>query len=309
MLDSKRFLPLSRITVMREIILPHGEPVKKLENFLKKQFPIGYVRKVFRKNGVRINGRRAKPDDLLRPGDRIQLYIPFEADGENRKSALSTPKIDVLFEDNNMLVINKPAGLAVHEGKSDRQRDSLLGILESQYREAGVKPQLVHRLDKDTSGLLLVAKNSKTAVELESSVETGKVDKQYLCLVVGRLQNNEGKLDFPLPGREGQPVRALTRYRVMKRFSETTLVRVTIETGRLHQIRLHFAKLGYPVVMDDQHGDFGFNKRFRKEFGLKRQFLHAQKLKLNYAGKAYDWSAPLAKDLEWALLMLSAEKS
>ena len=294
---------------MREIILSNGEPTKKLENFLKKQFPIGYVRKVFRKNGVRINGRRAKPDDLLRPGDHIQLYIPFEADAENLKSALSTPKIDVLFEDNNLLVINKSAGLAVHEGKSDRKRDSLLGILESQYREADVKPQLVHRLDKDTSGLLLVAKNSKTAVELESSVETGKVHKQYLCLVVGRLQNNEGKLDFPLPGREGQPVRALTRYRVMRRFSETTLVRVTIETGRLHQIRLHFAKLGYPVVMDDQHGDFGFNKKFRKEFGLKRQFLHAEKLKLNYAGKAHDWSAPLAKDLERALLMLSAEKS
>lgn len=308
MLDSKRFLPLSRFTVMREIILPHGEPAKKLENFLKKQFPIGYVRKVFRKSGVRINGRRAKPDDLLRPGDRIQLYIPFEADAENLKSALSTPKIDVIFEDNNLLVINKPAGLAVHEGKSDRKRDSLLGILESQYREADVKPQLVHRLDKDTSGLLLVAKNSKTAAELENSVETGKVDKQYLCLVVGRLQNNEGKLDFPLPGREGQPVRALTRYRVIKRFSETTLVRVTIETGRLHQIRLHFAKLGYPVVMDDQHGDFAFNKRFRKKYGLKRQFLHAEKLRLNYAGKTCEWSASLQEDLDNTLRSLSAQK-
>ncbi len=80
-------------------------------------------------------------------------------------------------------------------------------------------------------------------------------------------------------------MRALTRYRVVKRFSEVTLVRVAIETGRLHQIRLHFAKLGYPVVMDDQHGDFGFNKRFRKEYGLKRQFLHAEKLKIKTDGK------------------------
>lgn len=309
MLDSKRFLPLSRIIVMREIILPHGEPVKKLENFLKKQFPISYVRKLFRKKGVRINGRRAKPDDLLRPGDRIQLYIPFETDGEKLKSALTAPKIDVLFEDNNLLVINKPAGLAVHEGKSDRKRDSLLGILENQYREASAKPQLVHRLDKDTSGLLLVAKNSKTAAELESSVETGRVDKQYLCLVVGRLQNNEGKVGFPLPGREGQPVRALTRYRVIKRFSETTLVRVAIETGRFHQIRLHFAQLGYPVVMDDQHGDFAFNKRFRKKYGLKRQFLHAERLMLNYAGKTCEWSASLQEDLDKTLRSLSAQKS
>jgi 23S rRNA pseudouridine955/2504/2580 synthase len=294
---------------MREIILPHGETAKKLENFLKKQFPIGYVRKVFRKNGVRINGRRAKSDDLLRSGDRIQLYIPFEADAEKLRSALSTPKIDVLFEDNNLLVINKPAGLAVQESRTDSKRDSILGILESQYRDAGIRPQLVHRLDKDTSGLLLVAKAPKTAAELESAFETGKVDKQYLCLVVGRLKDNYGKIDFPLPGREDSPVRALTRYRVMKCYSDTTLVRVTIETGRLHQIRLHFSKLGYPVVMDDQHGDFAFNKRFRKKYGLKRQFLHAERLMLNYAGKTCEWSASLQEDLDKTLRSLSAQKS
>lgn len=293
---------------MREIILPHGEPAKKLENFLKKQFPIGYVRKVFRKNGVRINGRRAKSDDLLRPGDRIQLYIPFDIDAENLRSATSTPKMDILFEDNNLLVINKPAGLAVQESRTDSKRDSILGIVESQYRDAGIRPQLVHRLDKDTSGLLLVAKAPKTAAELESAFETGKVDKQYLCLVVGRLKDNYGKIDFPLPGREGSPVRALTRYRVMKRYSDTTLVRVTIETGRLHQIRLHFAKLGYPVVMDDQHGDFAFNKRFRKKYGLKRQFLHAERLMLNYAGKMCVWSASLQEDLDKTLRALSAQK-
>jgi 23S rRNA pseudouridine955/2504/2580 synthase len=189
------------------------------------------------------------------------------------------------------------------------KQESLLGILESQYRDRGIKPQLVHRLDKDTSGLLLVAKNAQAATELAGSFETGKVDKEYLCLVVGRLQTNEGKIDFPLPGRDGKPVRTLTRFRVVKQFSEVTLVRVAIETGRLHQIRLHFARLGYPVVADDQHGDFGFNKRFRKEFALKRQFLHAEKLRVNYAGKNRAWTAPLAKDLEKTLQLLSAENS
>ncbi|MEA2658808.1 MAG: rRNA pseudouridine synthase, partial [Candidatus Binatota bacterium] len=196
-------------------------------------------------------------------------------------------------------------GIAVHEGKTDRKQETLLGILESRYRAAGIKPMLVHRLDKDTSGVLLVAKNSHSAKELEGLFESGKVEKRYLCLVVGRLPNNEGKIDFPLPGREGNPVRAITRYRVVKRFSETTLVRVTIETGRRHQIRLHFAQLGYPVVMDDQHGDFGFNKRFRKGFGLKRQFLHAEKLKLIYADQSREWTAPLAKELGITLQKLS----
>jgi 23S rRNA pseudouridine955/2504/2580 synthase len=293
---------------MHEIILPGGEMPRKLENFLKRRFPIGYVRKVFRKNGVRINGLRAKSDDIIRPGDRIQLYIPFEPNTVPPKLAKSLPKIDIVFEDDALLVINKPAGLAVHEGKTVSKRESILGILENQYRDRGIKPHLVHRLDKDTSGLLLVAKNQQTLTELESFFETGKVDKEYLCLVVGRLQTNEGKIDFSLPGRDSKPVRALTRFRVVKRYPEVTLVRVAIETGRLHQIRLHFAKLGYPVVMDDQHGDFAFNKRFRKEYGLKRQFLHADKLRLNYAGKQREWTASLAKDLDKTLHLLSDKK-
>lgn len=294
---------------MREIVLAAGETPKKLENFLKNKFPIGYVRKVFRKNGIKVNGRRAKPSDRIRAGDRIQLYIPFEQEAETAKSPRSGRKVDVVFEDESLIVINKPAGIAVHEGRTVSKGQSVLGILERQYYDRGIKLQLVHRLDKDTSGLLLAAKNPTTASELESSFETGKVEKEYLCLVVGRLPNNEGTIDLPLPGRDGKPVRALTRFRVVKRFSEVTLIRVAIETGRLHQIRLHFAKLGHPVVMDDQHGDFGFNKRFRREYGLKRQFLHAEKLKLNYAGKLREWTAPLAKDLEKTLRLLSDQRS
>ena len=206
-------------------------------------------------------------------------------------------------------MLNKPAGIAVHEGKTVSKKESVLGILETQYRDRGIKPQLVHRLDKDTSGLLLVAKNPESAKELESCFETGAVEKEYLCLLVGRLPNNEGKIDFPLPGRGGNPVRALTRYRVVKKFSEVTLVRAAIETGRLHQIRLHFAKLGYPVVMDDQHGDFGFNKRFRKAYGLKRQFLHAEILKIKTKGKLLEWTVPLATDLGEILRLLAAQNN
>lgn len=294
---------------MREIALPDNETVKKLENFLKKQFPIGYVRKLFRKNSVRLNGRRAKPEDLVRAGDRIQLYIDFEKPAETFKPRPALTKLDIIYEDNALVVLNKRAGIAVHEGKTVSKKESVLGILETQYRDRGIKPQLVHRLDKDTSGLLLVAKNPESAKELESCFETGAVEKEYLCLLVGRLPNNEGKIDFPLPGRGGNPVRALTRYRVVKKFSEVTLVRAAIETGRLHQIRLHFAKLGYPVVMDDQHGDFGFNKRFRKAYGLKRQFLHAEILKIQTKGKLLEWTVPLATDLGEILRLLAAQNN
>jgi len=291
---------------MREIVVPTNETTKKLGNFLKREFPMGYVRKVFRKNGVRINGRRAKVKDLVKPGDRVQLYLPFEEKKNSFTTLRKEPNLEVVFEDEALLVINKPAGLAVHEGKTVSKRESLLGLLERRYRESAVQPRLVHRLDKDTTGLLIVAKSPQIGDDLTNVFETGDITKEYLCMIVGRLPWNEGKIDFPLPGREGNPVRALTQYRVLKRFTETTLVRVTIGTGRLHQIRLHFAKLGYPVVLDDQHGDFGFNKRFRKKYGLKRQFLHAASLKLKYARTSHEWAAPVPKDLERCLAKLES---
>jgi 23S rRNA pseudouridine955/2504/2580 synthase len=290
---------------MREIVLENNSIGGKLENYLKKEFPIGYVRKLFRKKGIRLNGQRAKAADTLRAGDKIQLYIPFEKETKRNQPRAAAQKLCTIFEDGNLLVIAKPAGLAVHEGKTVTKRKSILGILEQQYRGSVVTPQLVHRLDQDTSGLLLVAKNQKTADELEQAFETGAVAKVYLALVVGRLANSQGKIATPLPGREGNPVRALTDYWVLRRYAEVTLVRVAIETGRLHQIRLHFAQLGHPIVMDDQHGDFTFNKKFRREFGLKRQFLHAEKLRLTYAGRDCEWQAKLPTDLEQTLDSLS----
>jgi 23S rRNA pseudouridine955/2504/2580 synthase len=302
-LDSTGIQPLSQ-REMHEIVLNENETAKTLEKFLARKFPIGYVRKVFRKNAARINGRRAKDSDWVRPGDRIQLYIPFETAQQDARAIAASSPLEAIFEDESLLVINKPAGMAVQEGKTVSKRASILGVLESRYRGSETIPRLIHRLDKDTSGLLLIAKNGQTAEELIDAFQSREVVKEYACLVVGRLSSNEGKIDLPLPGREGHLVRALTRYRVVNRFEDTTFVRVIIDTGRLHQIRLHFVKLGYPVVLDDQHGDFGFNKRFRKAYGLKRQFLHAKKLRIRYRGKTHEWSAPLTADLRQVLAKL-----
>jgi 23S rRNA pseudouridine955/2504/2580 synthase len=295
--------------VNQEILVPAAESDKKLKNFLKGRFPIGYVRKLFRKNGLRVNGKRSKPDYLLRAGDRIQLYIPFEKAAQHNPILPLALNFPVIYEDANLLVINKPAGIAVHEGKQVLKRHSVIGAIESKYRKQGISPSLVHRLDRDTSGVLVIAKDEQTAAELESIFADDKnADKQYLCLVAGRVQDNYGRIDFALPGRDGAPVRAVTRFGVLERFSQTTLVRVSIETGRMHQIRLHFGELGYPVVLDDQHGDFNFNKQFRKIYGLKRQFLHACRLEIEHRGKKRVWSAPLPGDLQNVIDALRAEK-
>jgi 23S rRNA pseudouridine955/2504/2580 synthase len=189
----------------------------------------------------------------------------------------------------------------VHEGKDLLKRDTIIGMIESRYRSQGIVPRLIHRLDKDTSGVLVIAKSEQARQKSETAFENEEIEKEYLCLVAGRLHEKEGKIDTPLPGREGKPVHALTRYRIEAKFSETTLVKVWIATGRMHQIRLHFAELGYPVVMDDQHGDFAFNKKFRTVYGLKRQFLHAARLRLEYRGKARAWVASLPADLQQTL--------
>ena len=300
-LDESGPLPLS-IPVPQQIIFPSDETPKTLANFLKKRFPIGYVRKLLRKNGVRVNGRTSNPGEIIVPGDRLEIYIPFERAVKGPAAANRLrAEIDVIFEDEGVLVINKPAGMAVHEGRDILKRDTVIGVLEARYRGRGITPRLVHRLDKDTSGVLVVAKSETARKELEACFEDEKTEKEYLCLVAGRVQEKQGKIVTPLPGREGKPVRALTRFRIERRFSTATLLRVWITTGRMHQIRLHFAGLGYPVVMDDQHGDFPFNKRFRKLYGLKRQFLHAARLTLDYGRQKRIWVAPLPADLQRTL--------
>ncbi len=292
-------------TVASEIIVPQTEEPKRLDNFLKKRFPIGYVRKLFRKNGVRLNGERPRPNVIARPGDRVTLYLPFEKrPGAAVKKGPERGGFEILFEDDDILVLNKQAGITVHEGKRVLKQRSLLGMLETTYRPKGIIPKLVHRIDKETSGLLVVAKRDAVAEQLEKKFAGAEVEKEYLALVLGRLHPKEGQIDFPLPGREGSFVPALTRYQVERELPGTSLVRVKMETGRMHQIRLHFAKLGHPVVMDDRHGDFAFNKRFRKTHGLKRQFLHAQSIAFEHRGQKRKWTAPLPEDLAMTLKSL-----
>lgn len=290
----------------QKITVPPAEEPKTVENFLKKRFPIGFIRKLFRKKAVRINGKRSAPKETVHPGDRVQLFLPFEKrPSPSPTTTSSASTLDIVFEDDNLLIINKPAGTAVHEGKAIFKRHSILGMLEAAYRPQGVSPKLVHRIDKETSGLLVVAKREDVCEELQKKFAQGNVEKEYQALIVGRLYPKEGLIDLPLPGRLGKPVSARTFYKVEKEFSGTTLVRVRTETGRMHQIRLHFASIGHPVVMDDEHGDFAFNKSFRKANGLKRQFLHAGSIAFEYRGKKLTWIAPLPDDLTQTLERLT----
>ncbi len=287
---------------MRHLTIPKNSQPVLLSSFLKKEFPKGYVTKLWRKDGVRVNNIRGKPEMVLRPGDQLTFYVPFEPNAKSSQS-LSSFQPDILHEDENIIVLNKKAGMAVHEGKTISHRQSLLGRLVDYYKARNIVPWLVHRLDRDTSGCLLIVKREELVPQFEKLFEAGQVEKEYLTLVVGKLDEKKGKITLPLPGRDGTLVSAITTYEVKKHYADVdlSLVAVQIKTGRMHQIRLHFAALNHPIVLDDEHGDFSLNKEFRKIYRLKRQFLHAHTLSFTWRKQRYVFAAPLPDDLQKVL--------
>lgn len=285
---------------MRSVTIDQFSSQVSLHQFLRNEFPKGYVEKVFRKNGVRVNGLRGKRDTILHVGDVLTFYVPFE------QHTVKTFHFDpscILFENDDFVVISKPVDWAVHEGKEISFHQSIIGQLITYYKEKNIIPSLVHRLDKDTSGCLLVIKKKELVPVFEDLFEKNKIEKEYIALVKGKFTHTIGKITTPLPGRNKVPVSAYTTYHVKKYFplSNVSIVHVHIKTGRMHQIRLHFASIKHPVVMDDEHGDFSFNKKFRKTYKLKRQFLHARLLSFHYKEKLYSFSAPLPDDLATTL--------
>ncbi len=257
---------------------------------------------------VLVNGRQARASHRLSPGDQIAYSRPLP-----EPSALAPEAIPlaILYEDGDLLVIDKPAGLVVHPAPGHPAGTLVNAILHHCPDLQGVggvqRPGIVHRLDKDTSGLLLVAKNDRAHRHLQAQFKDRTIAKTYLALLVGHLEPSRGRIDAPigrhphhrqrmavLPtgGRE-----AVTDYEVIDYYSGATLVTAHPRTGRTHQIRVHFASLGHPVV-----GDVVYGPR-RDRFGLERHFLHAHRLRFRRPSDEadLDFSSPLPPDLQAVL--------
>ncbi len=263
---------------------------------------------------VTVNGELAKPSYRLKAGDLVVVRIPPPEEAEPVAEPIP---LDIVYEDEDLIVVNKPAGMVVHPGPGHR-RGTLVGALLSRYPElAGtgqrLRPGVVHRLDKDSSGLLVVARNERAFRELQAQFKRREVDKRYLILVEGRLEPRRGVIDAPI-GRDpkhrkrmavvkdGKPAR--TEYKVVEYFDQHTLVEAKPVTGRTHQVRVHFAAIGHPLVGDPV---YGFRKR---RWGLERQFLHAWKLSfaLPSTGQRMEFTAELPEDLQRVLEQLSLRR-
>ena len=230
---------------------------------------------------VTVDGRRRPKSHLVGPGERVEVE---DAPDEPRE-AVATPVFDVVYEDDHLLVIDKPAGLVVHPGAghaSGTLAQALQGVAAG--GPAAERAGIVHRLDRDTSGLMVVARSDEAHRALVRMLREREVTREYLALVSGRPESESGTIDAPLgrdralrtrvSTRSDRSRPAITHFRVLEELARTALLRVRLETGRTHQIRAHLSEIGHPVCGDPRYGGRDCGKRL----GLSRQFLHAAAL-------------------------------
>lgn len=281
----------------------------RLDVFLAEQ--MGQSRNVAQKlideGKVKVNKVVAfKTGIKLQEGDTVESPKFKPAPQAHLKA--SAMDLDILYEDEEILVINKAAGIVVHPDNTGHHENTIANALLHHLRQqdsSDLRPGIVHRLDKDTSGVLLLAKTPLSHQRYAKLFHDRKVHKEYLALVKGTPKTSTGRIDAPIKrdshirqqmaiSRGGK--HAVSSFEVLETFGWASLLRVTIETGRTHQIRLHLASIGHPVLGDSVYGDASTNERAKKKLGLKRQFLHAQRLEID--GKVFE--APLPEDLERA---------
>jgi len=305
------------------VTIDESSESQRIDNFLFKHLkgvPKSHVYRILRSGEVRVNSKRVDATRRLVVGDVLRIppvrsSRPVD-NGEPKAAAPQMLSRHILYQDDALLVLNKPSGMAVHGGSGISR-----GVIEQMRLEHPEFKflELVHRLDRETSGVLLLAKKRSALVELHRAMREGETEKRYLTLVKGQWHNAKQSVKLPLfkyvtgsgerrvsVNEEGQS--AHTIFTLKKSWPEFCLLEAELKTGRTHQIRVHLSHLGFPIVGDDKYGDFPLNKALQKR-GLKRMFLHAGKMVLKHplTGEKLSLEAPLPEDLERFLRHLDAE--
>ncbi|WP_426417820.1 23S rRNA pseudouridine(955/2504/2580) synthase RluC [Aestuariirhabdus sp. LZHN29] len=295
---------------------------QRLDNYLLSQLkgvPKTLIYRIIRKGEVRVNKGRSKADYRLKGGDIVRIppvRVSEKTTPKAGKWMIDSVESSIIYEDERLIIVNKPSGLAVHGGSGIN-----LGLIEA-LREA--RPQqkfleLVHRLDRDTSGCLMIAKKRSALRDLHEQIRNNQVNKTYWAFVEGRWPTRTRQVNAPLRKntlQSGERVvrvdpegkASLTRFRVIERFRDSTLVEATPVTGRTHQIRVHALHAGHSIVGDDKYTSKEVNQYYKGR-GIRRLFLHAAALEINLpgSGKRQQFKAALPDDLEEGLTALRNE--
>ncbi|MBO8141661.1 MAG: RluA family pseudouridine synthase [Firmicutes bacterium] len=298
------------------LVVPEHAPTVRLDRWLATQGVVpsrSFVQRLIADGRVRVDGRPAAASLKIRPGQSVEVEVPPPEPAAARPQPIP---LDVVYEDDDVIVINKPQGMVVHPAAGNREGTLVNALLFHAEKLSGIggqeRPGIVHRLDKGTSGLLVVAKNDAAHLSLTRQLSAKEARREYVAVVHGRVQADRGRIDAPIgrhpadrkrmavvPG--GRP--AVTHYAVLERFPEYTYVQAALETGRTHQIRVHMAYIGHPVV-----GDPTYSRR-RCPWNLAGQCLHARRLSFRHprTGEWMTFEAPLPGHIEQVLDALRRE--
>lgn len=290
------------------IVKNSGIRLDKVLAELDKDLSRMAIQKLIEENKVLVNKKIEKPSYKVKENDIIELEVE-----KPKESKLKPEEIDlnVIYEDNDIIIINKAKGMVVHPGNGNpegtlanavmaRCKDSLSGI------GGEIRPGIVHRIDKDTSGLLIVAKNDRAHINMSDQIKNHEVKKTYIALVRGKTKENQATIDMPIARSNKDRTKmavskngknAITHFEVIERFDDYTLLKVDIETGRTHQIRVHLSQIGYPIV-----GDFVYSNG-KNPFGVEGQMLHSYRLEFKHpiSGKEMKLEANLPEYFEEVL--------
>lgn len=276
-----------------------GKRLDAYVSSLKDNISRSNAQKLIKNNKIFVNGKNVKESYKVKENDEIRIIIE-----EPKKSSLKPENIplDIIYEDNDIIVINKPKGMVVHPGNGNHEGTLVNAVLAYAKDLSGIggelRPGIVHRIDKDTSGLIIVAKNDEAHKNLSEEIKNHEATKIYTCLVRGNISEDDATIDMPI-GRDKNDrkkmavtedgKKAITHFRVLKRYGNYTLLRVKIDTGRTHQIRVHMAKIGHPIIGDEVYSNG------KNEFNVHGQMLHSTYLKFKHpvTGKELELEAPL----------------
>lgn len=275
---------------MKEFIVEKEEIGKRLDAYLSlknEKISRTMVQKLIEERNILVNGKNPKASYKVSEGDKIILE---EVEPKEISLKAQDIAVDIIYEDKDIIVVNKPKGLVVHPANGNPDGtlvNAIMAICKGSLSGIGgeIRPGIVHRLDKDTSGIIIIAKNDEAHINLSEQIKNREVKKTYIALVRGFVKENEATINMPI-GRSPKDRKkmavvkngknAITHIKVLERFNNYTLLQVNIETGRTHQIRVHLSQIGYPIV-----GDYTYSNG-KNEFGIVGQCLHAKSLKFRH---------------------------